>query len=48
MTSRKLEKCKYSEGKIEKAYSYCVEVGGMVNRKTCKECKLFEPKEAKK
>ena len=47
MTSRKLDKCKYRQGRIEAHYSYCLEVGGKVNRSTCKECGLFESKEAK-
>ncbi len=47
MTSRKLDKCKHRQGRIEAHYSYCLAVGGKVNRSTCKECRLFEPKRGK-
>ncbi len=48
MTSRRLDKCEYRQGRIEAHYSYCTEVGGKVNRSTCKECELFKLKEAKR
>ena len=43
--SRKLDKCKYRQGSIDAGYSYCVAMGGMVNRGTCKECLNFEESE---